>query len=84
MRCDTDGCNGNADTIHFTPWAGLSWDDKELQVLFACPQHDHGGYWFNLNEYLADIKGWDQHIREKGLGAAAQLGLLKRRLLLTP
>lgn len=73
-RCDL--CGEQADTIHFVPWV-----KTPKQALFACPEHDPGGYWFRLKEWMneADRKRWIEHLDGKTDGPEA-LALLFDRM----
>lgn len=63
-RCDH--CGEKANTIHFVPWAG-----NAEHCLFACPEHDPGGYWTYLDRWLDPEEDFIQHVLDKDGGDEA-------------
>ncbi len=65
-RCDL--CGEPANTIHFVPWSGQC-----DEVLFACPDHDPGGYWLDLDRFWTNemqdhlFHDWERSERQIGL-----------------
>lgn len=74
-RCDL--CGEQADTIHFVPWGRT----KPERALFACPEHDPGGYWLPLKDWVdeAGHERWIEHLDRKADGPEA-LALLFDRM----
>ena len=67
IRCDE--CGEPADTIHLTPNVVEYADDgTRLPVvpLAACPKHDPGGYWFEIERLRTEFVEWVLHLAEKG------------------
>ena len=50
-RCDL--CGGLADTVHWLPYV-----IDATQCLFACPDHDPGGYWMNIDDLFTGPEDW--------------------------
>ncbi len=71
-RCDL--CGKAADTIHFLP--GVTGCEE---VLFACRDHDPGGYWVAIKEWFDGEERWVEHVMAKG-GGWRSLGLLAARI----
>jgi hypothetical protein len=59
FRCDF--CGEQADTIHLVPWC----DESCEHALFACAQHDPGGYWFEVARWLDPGERFRDHLAEK-------------------
>ena len=74
IRCDL--CGDEADTLHFLTEGGYPKVETEgdwegVEVAFACPKHDAGGYWVHLDRWYDQAERFPDHIREKSWGAAA-------------
>jgi hypothetical protein len=63
LRCDL--CGEQADTIH------ICFDDDNIEVVFACPAHDPGGYWIEVQRWFAETLDWINHLGEKDWGFEA-------------
>lgn len=73
-RCDAPGCTAMGNTIHFVPWV------TECEaVLFACPDHDPGGYWTELERWFDPSERFPQHVAGKP-GSEHALSLLDARI----
>lgn len=66
IRCDL--CRKPADTIHWVPWVGGRAPEK---VLFACPDHDPGGYWLDLKRWFNPSERLQEHVAKKAKGDIA-------------
>lgn len=72
-RCDL--CGKPADTVHF-----VKWITKCEEVLFACPDHDAGGYWTTLKRWFDPKERFPEHIADKGPEGLDALALLAERI----
>jgi hypothetical protein len=78
--CDGPGCSKVADTVHFLPSAGGVGDMEPKVCLFACGDHDPGGYWLGFDRWtgaFSESALWD-HIGKKVNGQEAQFLYLDR------
>jgi hypothetical protein len=74
IRCDL--CRKPATTVHWVPWvSGL----KPEKVLFACVDHDPGGYWVDLSRWFDPKDSFPAHIAAKEHGDEA-VAMLESRL----
>lgn len=72
IRCDL--CGKKADTVHFLTdgdYPGKGGKDDQVKAVFACPQHDAGGYHVELDRWFNPKERFPQHIGEKSWGEAA-------------
>src|SRR4051794_34687040 len=72
IRCDL--CGKRADTVHFVTdggYPGTGSNDEEVEAVFACPQHDAGGYYMDLDRWFNSKEAVPEHIAEKTWGRAA-------------
>jgi hypothetical protein len=59
-----DGCEEPADTLHLIPWT-----TQVEEVKAACPNHDFGGYWFEISTLAgAGFADWLLHLSGKATG----------------
>ena len=75
FRCDVDGCDAKANTIHFVPYV----DEDVEACVFGCPDHDAGGYWTELTRWFDPKEKFIDHILQKHLGHRA-IGLYEQRV----
>jgi hypothetical protein len=80
IRCDL--CGKKADTVHFLTdgqYPGTGGADDQVGAVFACPDHDAGGYHVELARWFDPQEGLPEHIAEKTWGQAA-LAAVDRRI----
>lgn len=71
-----DHCGAPANTIHFVPW----WSQTVEHCLFACSEHDPGGYWTDLDKWIEPKEHWLQHMWDKGENGQKAIALWEERI----
>jgi hypothetical protein len=71
IRCDL--CGEKADTVHFLTdgqYPATGGNNENVEAVFACPQHDAGGYHVELDRWFSK-EAIPNHIAQKTWGRAA-------------